>query len=68
MSINLKIKTHKTTILFVVLYGCETWSLTPREEHRLRISENRMLRRIFGPQGEKWQDDGENCIMKRFIS
>jgi len=39
-----------------------------REEHRLRISENRMLRRIFGPQGEKWQDDGENCIMKRFIS
>jgi hypothetical protein len=34
----------------VVLYGCETWSLTLREEHRLRVSENRVLRRIFGPK------------------
>jgi hypothetical protein len=37
-------------INFVVLYGCETWSLTVREEHRLRIFENRMLKRIFGPK------------------
>jgi hypothetical protein len=37
----------------VVLYGCETWSLTVREEHRLRIFENRVLRRIFGP---KWNE------------
>jgi hypothetical protein len=34
----------------VVLYGCETWSLTLREEHRLRLFENRVLRRIFGPK------------------
>jgi hypothetical protein len=37
----------------VVLYGCETWSLTLREEHRLRVFENRMLRRIFGPKRDE---------------
>jgi hypothetical protein len=45
---NLKIRIYKTIILPVVLYGCESWSLTLREEHRLRVFENRMLRRIFG--------------------
>jgi hypothetical protein len=40
-------------ILPVVLYGCETWSLTLREEHRLRVFENRMLRRIFGPKRDE---------------
>jgi hypothetical protein len=45
ISKNLKIKIYKTVILLVVLYGCETWSLTLREEHGLRISENRVLRR-----------------------
>jgi hypothetical protein len=45
---NLKIRIYKTIILPVVLYGCETWSLTLREEHRLSVSENRMLRKIFG--------------------
>jgi hypothetical protein len=50
---NLKIKIHKTVILPVVLYGCETWSLTLREEHRLRVFENKMLRRIFGPKREE---------------
>jgi hypothetical protein len=45
----LKVKIYKTIILPVVLYGCETWSLTLREEHRLRVFENRVLRRIFGP-------------------
>jgi hypothetical protein len=39
---------HSNTSLPVVLYGCETWSLTLREEHRLRVFENRVLRRIFG--------------------
>jgi hypothetical protein len=39
---------YKTIILPVVLYGCETWSLSLREEHRLRVLENRVLRRIFG--------------------
>jgi hypothetical protein len=44
----LKIKIYKTVILPVVLYGCKTWSLTLREEHRLRVFENRVLRSIFG--------------------
>jgi hypothetical protein len=48
LSKNLKIKKYGTIILPVVLYGCETWSLTLREERRLRIFENRVLRRIFG--------------------
>jgi hypothetical protein len=48
LSRNLKVKIHKTIILPVVWYGCETWSLTLREEHRLRVFENRVLRRIFG--------------------
>jgi hypothetical protein len=53
ISKNLKIKIYKTVILPVVLYGRETWSLTLREEHRLRDFENRMLRRIFGPKREE---------------
>jgi hypothetical protein len=48
----LKIKTYETLILPVVLYGCETWSLTLREEHRLRVFESRVLR-IFGPKREE---------------
>jgi hypothetical protein len=43
---------YKTIILPVFLYGCETLSLTSREEHRLRVFENRVLRRIFGPKRE----------------
>jgi hypothetical protein len=50
---NLKIKIYKTIILPVVLYGCETWSLTLREEHRLRVFENRVLRRIVGPKRDE---------------
>jgi hypothetical protein len=53
MSKNLKIRIYKTIILTVVLYGCETWSLTLREEHRLRVFESRVLRRIFGPKMDK---------------
>jgi hypothetical protein len=53
LSENLKITTYKTIILPVVLYGCETWSLTLREEHRLRVSENRVLRKIFGPKKDE---------------
>jgi hypothetical protein len=49
-----------------VLYGCETWSLTLRKEHRLRVYANRMLRRIFGRKRE--EDRGENCIMMNFIT
>jgi len=50
---NLKIKIYKTVILPVVLYGCETWSLTLREERRLRVFENRVLRRIFVPRKDE---------------
>jgi hypothetical protein len=46
---------YKTIILPVVLYGCETWSLTLREEHRLRVFENRVLRRTFGPKTGDWR-------------
>jgi hypothetical protein len=53
ISKNLKIKIYKTVILPVVLYGCRTWSLTLREERRLRVFENRVLRRIFGPKKEE---------------
>jgi hypothetical protein len=49
LSRNLKLKIYKTVILPVVLYECENWSVTLREEHRLRVFENRVLRRIFGP-------------------
>jgi hypothetical protein len=48
-----KIREQKTIILPVVVYGCEIWSLTLREEHRLRVFENRMLRRIFGPRRDE---------------
>jgi hypothetical protein len=48
-----KIKIYKTIILPVVLYGCETLSLTLREEHRLRVFEKRVLRRIFGPKSDE---------------
>jgi hypothetical protein len=48
-----KIKILKSTILPLVLYGCETWSLALREEHRLRVFENRVLRRIFGPKRDE---------------
>jgi hypothetical protein len=50
---NLKIGIYKTIILPVVLYGCETWSLTLKEERRLRVFENRVLRRIFGPKRDE---------------
>ena len=50
---NLKIKIYRTIILRVVLYGCETWYLILREERRLRVLENRVLRRIFGPKRDE---------------
>jgi hypothetical protein len=58
---NLKIEIYRTIILPVVLYGCETWLLTLREESRLRVSENRVLRRIFRPKRD-WVMGVENTI------
>jgi hypothetical protein len=48
-----QIRIYKTIILPVVLYGCGTWSLTLREEHTVRVFENRVLRRIFGPKRDE---------------
>jgi len=48
LSKHLKIKLYRTIIMPIVLYGCETWLLTLRDEHRLRVFEKRVLRRIFG--------------------
>ena len=50
LSKNLMIKIYRNIILPIILYGCETWSLTLREERRLRVFENRVFRRIFGPR------------------
>jgi hypothetical protein len=59
ISKNVKIKIYRNIILIVVFYGCETWSLTLREEYRLRVFENRVLRRKFGPKRDevtgKWR-------------
>jgi hypothetical protein len=53
LSKNIKIRIYKTLIMPVVLYWYETWSLTLREEHRLRVFENRVFRRIFGPKRDE---------------
>jgi hypothetical protein len=53
LSCFIQIKTYRTIILPVVLYGCETWSLMLKEEHRLRMFENRVLRKIFGPKRDE---------------
>jgi hypothetical protein len=59
LSRNIKVKIYKTIILPVVLYGCETWSFTLRDEHRLSVFENRVLRRIYAPKRDevtgKWR-------------
>jgi hypothetical protein len=53
LSKNVKFRIYKTIILPVLLYGCEIWSLTLWEEHRLGVFENRVLRRIFGPKRDE---------------
>ena len=53
LSKTLKIKIYRTINLPIVLFGCETWSLTLREEHRLRVFENRVLKRVFGPKRDE---------------
>jgi len=64
---NLKIKMYRTIILPVVLFGCETWSLSLKEERRLRVFENRVLRRIFGPKTDEVTESGENSIMRSLM-
>jgi hypothetical protein len=62
-----KVDIHRTIILPVVLYGCETWSLILREERRLRMLENRALRRICGPKRDEVTGNGENYIMRSLM-
>ena len=63
----LKVKTYKTiNLLPVVLYGCETWSLTLKEENRLRVFENKVLRKIFGAK-TKLQVNGESYTMMSYM-
>ena len=64
LSRNLKIKIYRNIILPVVLYGCETWSLTLREEHRLRVFEHMVLRRIFGPKRDEVTEICRNYTMR----
>jgi len=61
LSKNIKLKIYRTIILPVVLYVCETWLLTLREEHRIRVFENWMLRRMFGPKRDKVTGGVENA-------
>jgi hypothetical protein len=53
LSKSVKIRIYRTIILSVVLYGCETWSVSLKERDRLRVFENRALRRIFGPKRDE---------------
>jgi hypothetical protein len=53
LSKNVNVRIYKTIILPAVLYGCETWSLAVREEHKLRVFENWVLSRIFGPKRDR---------------
>ena len=57
-------KLKKKIILPVVLYGCETWSLTLRTERKLRVFENMVLRRIFGPRRDEVRGNGGDCITR----
>jgi len=65
LSKNIKIKIYKTIIL-PVLYGCETWSLTLSEERRLRVFENRVLRRIFGPMKDEVTKEWRKLLTQHF--
>jgi hypothetical protein len=67
LSKNLKIKIYRTIILPVVLYGCETWSLTLWEERRLRLFENRVLRRIFWPKRDEVTAECKNYIKRSLL-
>jgi hypothetical protein len=61
------IKIYGNIIFPVVLYGCETWSLILRDERRVRVFENRVLRRIFGPRRDEITGCGENYIMRSLM-
>jgi hypothetical protein len=66
LSKNLKIKIYRT-IIFPVLYGCETWSLTLQEERKLRVFENKVLRSIFGPRRDEVMGDWRRLHNKELM-
>jgi hypothetical protein len=68
LSKNKTIKINRNIILPVDLCGCETWSLTLREERGLRLLENRVLRRIFMPMRDEVRGSEENYIMRRLMN
>ena len=65
---NLKIKKQRTIFFPVVLYGCETWSLKFREEQRMRVFENKVLRRIFGPRRDKVSGEWRIYIVRGLLT
>jgi hypothetical protein len=67
LSKNVKIKIYKIITLPFVLYGCGTWSVTLREEHGMRLFENRVLR-MFAAERGKWREAGEDCILRSVIT
>jgi hypothetical protein len=67
LSRNVKVKIYKNIILPVVLYGCETWALTLREEDRLRVFENRVLRRTIGPKRDEVTGEWRKLHNENFI-
>jgi hypothetical protein len=66
LSENIKTKTHKTQIFPVVVYGCETWPSALWEQHRLRVFENKVLRKIFGPKRDEIIGGWRSCVMRNF--
>ena len=67
LSKKLKVNTYKTIILLVVFYGCETWSLTLREEHRLRVFENKALRKIYGAKRDAIRGEWKSYITLSYM-
>jgi hypothetical protein len=67
LSKNIKIKIYRTIILPVVLYGCETWSLTFMEKRRLWVFQNRVLRRVLDPKSNEVTGNGESYVMMIYI-
>jgi hypothetical protein len=67
LSKNIKSRMYRAVILPVVLYGCETWFITLREEHRPRVSENGVLRKIFGPKRAEVTGEWGDYIMRNFM-
>ena len=65
---NIKIQMYRTIILPVILYGFETWSRTLREERRLRVFDNRVLRRIFGPKRDEVTDEWRKLHIRSLMT